>query len=130
MNLDEGNGHLSTFDAQGRFAGSVWGHPIYVLEATANIWPHHSVRGLYDDTWWFDGNQVRKRQACPATVDGLALRGVRPGSTITIEGQQYECAAGGDVELTFQYPGPYEVTVTRWPYLDGSYTIENPPQSE
>ncbi|MGG5142813.1 hypothetical protein [Alcaligenes ammonioxydans] len=89
----------------------------------------HAPRAL-DDSWWFYGGQARKRQACPATVDGLTLRGVRPGSTITIEGQQYECAEGGDVELSFQYPGTYEITVTRWPYLDGSYTIENPPQPE
>ncbi len=130
MNPDDRNGHLSTFDAQGRFAGSVWGHPIYVLEATANIWPHHSVRGLYDDAWWFDGSQACERPHCPVIVDGLTLRRVRPGSAIAIEGQQHECAEGGDVELSFQYPGTYEITITCWPDLDGSYTIENPPPSE
>lgn len=114
----------------GRFQQTVSGPRQFVIEPTLLAWAGDWAPGALDGSWWFYGGEARKRQACPVTVDGLVLHGVRPGSTITIEGQQYECAEGGDVELSFQYPGTYEITVTRWPYLDGRYTIENPPPAE
>jgi len=114
----------------GRFQQTVSGPWQFVIEPTLAAWNGDYAPGVLDDTWWFYGGEARQRQACPASIDGLVLRGVRPGSTITIEGQQYECPEGGDVELSFQYPGTYEITVTRWPYLDGRYTIENPPPAE
>ena len=115
---------------EGRFMQTVSGPDRPVIQPTLQYWAADWAPGSYDDSWWFYGGEPRKRPACPITVDGLTLRAVRPGSIITIEGRQYECAEGGDVELSFQYPGTYEITVTRWPYLDGSYTIENPPPSE
>ncbi|WP_341667334.1 hypothetical protein [Alcaligenes sp. SDU_A2] len=114
----------------GRFVQTLQGSPLFVIEPFLARWGGGHAPGALDDSWWFYGGQARKRQACPALVDGLTLRGVRPGSTITIDGQQYECAEGGDVELSFQYPGTYEITVTRWPYLDGRYTVENPPSTQ
>lgn len=114
----------------GRFHQVVSGPKEYVIDPTLAAWVGDYAVGGLDDTWWFYGGRARKRQACPAKVDGMTLRGIRPGSTIMIEGRQYECAEGGEVELSFQFPGTYEVTVTRWPYLDGRYTIENPPSAE
>ena len=123
------NAHISMFDEKGKYVASIWGHPVYVLSPSAEAWPHHVTDGLFDDSWWFYG-QTRKRALCPVMVDGLTLRGVRPGSTIIIEDQQYECIEGGDVDLSFQFPGTYEVRVARWPYLEGRYTIENPSPTE
>lgn len=120
----------ATLFREGRYAGVVSGHPEHVVMPTVQAWGGDWAPGALDDSWWFYGGQARKRQACPATVDGMTLRGVRPGSIIIIEGQQYECAEGGDVELSFQYPGTYEITVTRWPYLEGRYIVENPSPSE
>lgn len=114
----------------GRFDGVVEGHPDYVLAPTVAAWGGGVAPGALDDSWWFYGGQACQRPACPVITEGLLLRGVRPGSVITIEGQQHECAEGGDVELSFQYPGTYEITVTRWPYLDGRYVVENPPPAE
>lgn len=114
----------------GRFDGVVKGHPDYVLAPTVAAWAGGAAPGALDDTWWFYDGQARQRPACPVVVDGLVLRGVRPGSIVTIEGQQYECAEGGDVDLSLQYPGTYVITVTSWPYLDGSYIVENPPPAE
>lgn len=113
----------------GRFEQTVSGPLQFVIEPTLAAWDGEWVEGALDGSWWFYG-QARKRPACPAVLEGLMLRGVRPGSTIAIEGQLYECTEGGDVELSFQFPGTYEVTVTRWPYLDGRYTVENPPPVE
>lgn len=114
----------------GRFDGVVEGHPDYVLAPTVAAWSGGAAPGALDDSWWFYGGQARQRPACPVVAEGLVLRGVRPGSVITLEQQQYECTEGGDVELSFQYPGTYEITVTRWPYLDGRYVVENPPPAE
>lgn len=113
--------------SQGRFHAVVSGPDQFVVQPTLQDWAGQWAEGKLDDTWWFCSGEARKRQACPVIPDGQILRGVLPGSTITIEGQQYECPEGGDVELSFQYPGTYEITVTRWPYLDGRYTVENPP---
>lgn len=114
----------------GRFCHVVAGPEEYVIKPTLANWAGEWVEGGYDDSWWLRGGLPRKRLPCVAVIEGLTLRGVRPGSTIMIEGQQYECAEGGDVELSFQFPGTYEVTVTRWPYLNGRYTVENPPPVE
>ncbi|UYY88123.1 hypothetical protein [Alcaligenes sp. SMD-FA] len=114
----------------GRFQQTVSGPQQLVIDPTLASWQGDWVPGAFDSSWWFYGGEARERPVCPIVAEGLVLRGVRPGSMITIEGQQYECVEGGDVELSFQYPGTYEITVTRWPYLDGRYTIENPPPAE
>lgn len=115
---------------EGRFCQTVTGPEDVVITPTLAMWEGDWAVGSFNDLWWFYGGQARQRRACPVVVDGLTLRGVRPGSVVGIEGKQYECAEGGDVELSFQFPGTYEVTVTRWPYLNGRYTVENPPPVE
>lgn len=115
---------------EGRFVQTLEGPSALVIGPFLAQWVGDHSRGALDGSWWFYGGEARKRRECPVTVEGLTLRGVRPGSLITIEGKQYECTEGGDVELSFQYPGTYEITVTRWPYLDGRYTIENPSSTE
>lgn len=114
----------------GRFQQTVSGPLQLVIEPTLASWQGDWVPGAFDSSWWLYGGEARERPVCPIVAEGLVLRGVRPGSMITIEGQQYECVEGGDVDLSFQYPGTYEITVTRWPYLDGRYTIENPSPAE
>lgn len=114
----------------GRFQQTVSGPQQLVIDPTLASWQGDWVSGAFDSSWWFYGGEARERPVCPIVAEGLVLRGVRPGSMITIEGQQYECVEGGDVDLSFQYPGTYEITVTRWPYLDGRYTIENPSPAE
>ncbi len=110
----------------GRFVQTLQGPTDLVIAPFLARWDGGHAPGALDGSWWLYGGQARQRPACPVVADGLSLRGVRPDSTITIEGRQYPCADGGDVELSFQFPGTYEVTVARWPYLDGRYTIENP----
>lgn len=114
----------------GQFHAVVSGPAEFVVKPTLQRWVGEWAEGALDDSWWFYGGMARKRQLCPVLVDSLVLRGVRPGSVIVIEGDCHECAEGGDVELSFQYPGSYEVIVKRWPYLDGSYIVENPPSPE
>ena len=114
----------------GRFQQLVSGPLEFVINPTLAIWDGDHAVGAFDDAWWFYGGEARKRQECPVYVEGLTLRGVRPGSVIAIEGKHYQCPEGDDVELSFQYPGIYYITVSRWPYLDGRFTIENPPPAK
>lgn len=114
----------------GRFYAVVSGPAEFVVLPTLQRWSGDWADGRYDDSWWFDAGETRQRQPCPVQTQGLILSGVLPGSTITIEGQRYECADGGDVELSFQFPGAFEITVSCWPYLDGSYIVENPSQAK
>lgn len=110
----------------GEFDGVVTGHPDYVLTPTAEAWPGGVADAALDDSWWFNDGEAKLRQRCPAVLDGLVLRGVPPASVIVIEGNSYPCESGGDVELEFEFAGTYLVTVVCWPYLKGSYTVENP----
>ena len=114
----------------GRYQYAVEGPVALVIQPTIERWQGDWAPGGLDDSWWFSEGRVRRRQACSVIADGLTLRGVRPGSTIIIESEHYECSDGGDVKLSFQYPGTYEITVTCWPYLDGKYTVENLPPTE
>lgn len=59
------------------------------------------------------------------TVDGLVLKGVQVGATVTIEGINYPVTESGDVELEFSHFGTYEVKVTNWPYREWSAKLEN-----
>lgn len=119
-----------SFFKDGRFSKLLSGPMKNVIEPNLAIWDGEYFYGEFDDTYWFYGGIPRKRERCPIVIDGLWLRGVRPNSTIYIEEQAYECADGGEVELSFQYPGTYTVRVERWPYLDGVYEIENTSQDK
>lgn len=116
-----------TLFKEGRMRQKLTGSMINTILPTLENWDGEYVEGEYDDTWWLRSGNPVKRQPCPAVADGLFLRGVPAGSTIIIEGESYACDAGGDISLTFEYPGTYNVRVIRWPYLDGEYIIENSP---
>lgn len=120
---------VSLFEG-GRFMQAVVGPYTNVIKPTLEGWGGNWVAGLFDSSWWHDGEQVLKRVPCPAVLDGVTLRGVLPGSVVWIDGSRYDSPMGGDIELSFQYPGNYVVWVTLWPYLDGSYTVENPPPTQ
>lgn len=131
MSVDSAFKAVTLFAAgSGKFSGVVRGPWDSVLKPTIQGWDGWHAVGQLDQTWWHNGTSAIKREACPAAQAGAKLTSVPPGSVIVIEGVEYRCAEGGVVELSFQYPGTFEVTVTCWPYLDGSYTIENPPPAE
>ncbi|MBX6965870.1 hypothetical protein DUD43_07520 [Alcaligenes faecalis] len=114
----------------GRLHAVVSGSAEFVVRPTLRRWPCDWVEGIFDESWLLEEGVPRKRQPYPALLDGLVLQGVCPNSVVMIEGEQYECPEGGDIDLSFQFPGTYEVTVSCWPYLDGSYTVENPPPAK
>ena len=120
---------VSLFEG-GRFMQSVIGPYTHAIKPTLENWAGEWTEGVLDSSWWHDGVQALKRPPCPAALEGSMLRGVLPGSVIVIEGRRYDCPAGGDVDLSFQYAGEYVVWVCLWPHLDGRYVIENPPPSE
>lgn len=114
----------------GRFMQSVVGSYLNVIKPTLANWDGDWTEGNLDSTWWYDGAQALKREACPATLAGTTLHAVPPGSVIMIEGQRYECPEGGDVKLSFQYAGAYKVWVVLWPYMEGEYDVDYSPSNQ
>ena len=74
-------------------------------------------------THYVAGGEVTQRPKMGAAILGDVLSGVPEGATITIEGSNYT-ADGSDVILEVSLPGVYEITVTKWPYLDEELTYE------
>lgn len=80
------------------------------------------VEGEYDNrTHYIFNGQPTERPASPVTIDGRTLFNVPPGSTLWIDGEQYD--AEGDVELDFVMPGTYKLRVVCFPYLNWEYEL-------
>lgn len=78
-----------------------------------------------DLTQYVSGRELVDRPVQPITLDGMVLKGVQAGATVTIEGIDYNVSKSEDIELEFSHVGTYEVKVVHWPYLDWSMSIEN-----
>jgi hypothetical protein len=71
--------------------------------------------------------QIRDRLACPAALDGLTLRGLPLPCQIEITAplgvaRVYEEADSPTLEITFDHPGTYTITVRSSRYLPGVFT--------
>ncbi len=69
--------------------------------------------------------EIINRPANPATVSGMIVRRIPMRSKVTIEGQTYP-VDDGVLELSFEYPGTYRVTIESFPALPVEFEIENP----
>jgi len=82
-------------------------------------------------TQWYDqlGGEVKQRVPMDVHVDGTRLSGVPAGATIRVEDSSH-VADGSDVELSFEHPGRYRVTVALPPFLpfEADIDYENSPQ--
>lgn len=68
--------------------------------------------------------EIHRRTEMAVILKGMKLIGVRAGAKIVIEGVEYD-ADGSDIDLEFNHPGVYYVTVRDWPFFDWSAEIEN-----
>lgn len=67
-----------------------------------------------------------KLLALANSTDKVTLANVPAGAGITIAGPKTRLSATGDgtaIELTFAYPGDYQITVSKFPILDFEATI-------
>ena len=69
--------------------------------------------------------QVVPRLENPAILQGRVLNDLPVPCEILINNRRYE-ATTETVELEFDQPESYRVSVQAWPYLDKEFTIENP----
>lgn len=74
------------------------------------------------DTHWVSNGEVLEKTPCPAILDGLFLRDVPVPAIITIDGVRYETSEPV-VELTFNLPGIYTVTIESIPHLPISFMV-------
>jgi hypothetical protein len=80
--------------------------------------------------FWVDVEKKKRRMkaACPAVLDGLTLRNVPVPSVLKVTDPstpfvtEYEIA-DDTVELEFDYPGTYTVTICSVRHKDGTYEV-------
>lgn len=85
------------------------------------------ARAHYVDTSTFHP-QIRERTACPASLDGLALRSLPLPCQIEITAplnatRTYDEADDPDLDLSFDHPGTYTVRVLSARHLPGVFTV-------
>ena len=81
----------------------------------------HVMGAFSSEDFYIVDSEAVARPASPVTIDGRTLFNVPPGSTLWIDGEQYD--AEGDVELDFVMPGTYKLRVVCFPYLNWEYEL-------
>nr|WP_313656923.1 hypothetical protein [Achromobacter ruhlandii] len=85
------------------------------------------VEGAADaQTQYIENGRVMPRPLSRASLDGRTLSGLTVPCSIIINDGEYPCDET-HVELEFDQPGRYRVTVRAWPQMDKEFEIENPP---
>jgi len=119
---------VSFYNDTGQFVQTLEGDAQLVIEPTAQALGLSYVEGEYGADHWYTNGQPQPRPPCPAVLNGAMLQNVPANSVISINDTDYDCEAGGTVELEFDQPGTYTILITSWPYLDGEFTYENSAQ--
>lgn len=82
------------------------------------------LRGVGDqDTHYVKDGLILQRVASAAELAGATLIGLPVPCSIRINRMTYDCNDPVAV-LDFPYPGAYSITVTAFPYLDSTFTLE------
>lgn len=79
-----------------------------------------------DTTHYHNGTTVVTRPTNPASLSGMTISNVPSGSTIEIEGVRYP-VEGSTVNLSFTYPGTYEVKLLSFPAVDTLFEVTYEP---
>ena len=83
------------------------------------------MEGIADrDLHYIKNGQITDRPIQQTKLNGLTLTGLPAPCTIFINGTPYECDSD-TIELEFDQPTTYTITVESWPYQDWSTTYEN-----
>ena len=118
----------------GRILRHVWGSSLVIASPINDAETEDSVEGIprleYD---YVIDNIITPRPAQQTTlsnapviangIDSTAIQQLPIPCTVSMNGEVYE-VTDGLLELSFDTPGEYQVTVTAFPYLDKTFTIE------
>lgn len=87
----------------------------------------------FRDRYYVSGAEVLEKSPVPATIDKTTvtansldfatIAGVPSGAELFIDGVSQGIADGTDIELTFDYPGSYDIKSVLFPYLDWEAVI-------
>jgi hypothetical protein len=70
--------------------------------------------------------EIVAREVMPATIAGLAISAVPPGTLVNVDGTAYtDPVTDGVVDLSFGEAGTHVVTLTCWPFQDAVFTVES-----
>ena len=118
----------SLYDADGRVFSVVSLQQqdlITDLAASLNQASGHIEGSVDGDTHYVRDGQVVPRWKIRPFCKAGVLNDLPVPCEILINNRRYE-ATTETVELEFDQPGSYRVSVQAWPYLDKEFTIENP----
>jgi hypothetical protein len=114
---------ISYYDETGRIYGTASGDD-ETMALTKQYATQPWVEGEWDgEAYYVDNGQVVERPACPAKLNGLKLTKLPAPCKIVINSTDYNVTEP-TVDLEFDYPGVYKITVKAFPYLDGEFEIE------
>ncbi|MGE8150900.1 hypothetical protein ACQKP5_06565 [Pseudomonas vancouverensis] len=111
-----------------------------VIDYPENACPYDDLLQMYPDALFMamgarvndindyvnNGEVVPRPRMSDIKLMGRVLYGVPAGASLSVEGQEY-LADGSDIELAFDLPGAYRITVALWPYLDEEVVYEAQP---
>lgn len=114
---------ISFYNARGEIEGFLSApQDVLDLNTPGRQW----VEGRIDrEIYYIDGGELTARPINPTTLADATLIDVPGNSIISINGVDYPCDEGGEVELEFDQPGTYSIVVKCWPYLDAEFEYEN-----
>lgn len=117
---------VSLFDSNGRLVQTLDGDPDLVILPTLEVTGYRFAEGGYTNEHHMPDGEIvpTLRPPCPATASDRTLLNLPTPCRVQVEDTVYDCDET-TVELEFDQPGSYKVTVFAWPYLNGEYTLEN-----
>lgn len=80
------------------------------------------------NTHYVVDNKIVPRPHNPALLENNVIKNVPMNSSLLIEDTLYENKEDTEIELSFNHPGRYQITLIKWPYLNKEFVYENPPQ--
>lgn len=108
---------ITYHDETGRISGGLTASPDTIEPNKIGLW----VYGVGDpDVDYVKDGQIIKRPFMTATRENNVLMGLPVPCVINIDGTDYECTEN-TVELDFDLPGSYPITVKAWPYHDKEF---------
>jgi hypothetical protein len=116
----------SLYDADGRIFSVVSLQQDLIADVVVLNHASGHIDGAVDgDIHYVRDGQIVPRLESPVMLQGLVLSRLPAPCVILINDRLYETTSE-TVELEFDQPGSYRVSVQAWPYLDKEFTIENP----
>lgn len=116
---------VSFYDDSGKILGTLVGSD-ESIETTIQESNYKWIAGdWFGKPVYVKNGEITDLMPNPTTIQGFTLNDVPIPSTIVINNQYYE-SNDSTVNLSFEFPGTYNVRIISFPYLTKEFKVENP----